>query len=229
MTETDTFRGGLARLAPSRLTLMWGGLLVLIELLAVLLYVRLAPVTPTAVRYYVYPFVWINVGVWAILATSSPAASPERKRGAMAVAAGYFLVLAWAGGLISRGYLLQPGAPLETFQTTLTTIPPGWGPAVLYDAGLVQVLFMPYKVVGYLALAYLVYVTVLDAAGSAVGGVLGLLSCVSCSWPVVASLVTGAVGSTSSVAVFVYSQSYGLSTAVFLVTVALLVWRPTIR
>jgi hypothetical protein len=71
-----------------------------------------------------------------------------------------------------------------------------------------------------------VYATVLDAAGSAVTGVLGLLSCVSCSWPVLTSIATGLVGGSSGVAAAVSNGSYGLSTLVFVVTVGLLYWRP---
>jgi len=54
---------------------------------------------------------------------------------------------------------------------------------------------------------------------------LGLLSCVSCTWPVLASLVGGVAGGTG-LAAAVTTQSYGLSTVVFCVTVGLLYWRP---
>jgi hypothetical protein len=88
---------------------------------------------------------------------------------------------------------------------------------------------MPYKLVGYLALAYLVYATVLDAAGTVVSGSLGLLSCVSCTWPVVGSLVTSLFGSGSAVVVAATTWPYDISTAAFLATVALLTWRPLAR
>jgi hypothetical protein len=85
---------------------------------------------------------------------------------------------------------------------------------------------MPARVVGYLALSYLVYATVIDAAGAAVSGILGLLSCVSCSWPILASLATAILGSGSALAASATALSYDLSTVVFLATVALLYWRP---
>jgi hypothetical protein len=106
------------------------------------------------------------------------------------------------------------------------TVPPGWGPAVTYAGSGLTLTLVPFRVVGYLALAYLVYATVLDAARSAVTGALGLLSCVSCSWPVLASLASGVAGSGSGIAAAVTTGSYGLSTLVFVVTVTLLVWRP---
>ena len=224
-----TVAARLGRFAPDRVTVLWGALLVLVELLAVLLYVRLAPVQPLEYRVYAYPFVWINVGLWAIVATDPPAAVAAQRRAAGMVAAGYFLLLSYAGGVVASGYSLTGGTP--GFYAGLRTLPPGWGPVLLWNTSLVKVTVYPYKLVGYLALAYLVYVLVLDAAGasSAFGGVLGLLSCVSCSWPVLATLVTGAVGGGSALAAAANSEVYGLSTLVFVATVGLLYWRPTIR
>lgn len=225
---TETIHALLAERTPSTPVLAVGTALVLAEVFSVLAYLRLAPVTAISVRYYVYPFVWINVGLWAVVTTAAPAANRTRRRGAAAIAVGYFLVLSWAAGVLQPGYLLTGRVPSEVFRVVLLDLPPGWGPAVMYDSGLVMLFVMPYQFVGYVALAYLVYVTILDAAGSAVGGLLGLLSCVSCTWPVLAALVSGIVGGTTSVAAFAVSGSYDLSTAVFLVTVGLLYWRPTI-
>jgi hypothetical protein len=107
------------------------------------------------------------------------------------------------------------------------SIPPGWGPAVIYGGATLQFALLPFKLVGYATLAYLVYATLVDAASSAVGGVLGLFSCVSCTFPVIAGVVSGFVGGTGALASAVYGQSYLLSTVVFVITVGLLVWRPT--
>jgi hypothetical protein len=197
------------------------------ELLLTLAYLARPDVTPTAIRYYVYPFVWINVGIWAVVRTyravgtggSASASSRHRRTVAGALAAGYFLVLAYAGGLVGPG--------LGEFATgfRIATLSPGFGPALIYGGETVRLTLLPFKLIGYLALAYLVYATVLDAARSAVGGALGLLSCVSCTWPVLASLVGGTLGG-GAAAGAVMSQSYGLSTAVFVLTVGLLYWRP---
>lgn len=204
-------------------TLLWGALVVNTELLALLVYAVVGDTTltgPLAVRFWLYPLVWINVGVWAVVRTTPAAASARERRLAAALAVGYFAVLAYAGGLVGQSYTAT-GLRVVTW-----ALPPGWAPAVLYNGMGVGVTLLPYKVVGYVALAYLVYATVLDAAGAAVSGVLGLLSCVSCTWPVLASLVSGLLGSGTALAGAVYAQSYGLSTVVFVVTVALLYWRP---
>jgi uncharacterized membrane protein YjjP (DUF1212 family) len=88
---------------------------------------------------------------------------------------------------------------------------------------------MPARVVGYLALAYLVYGTVVDASSAGIAGLLGLLSCVSCTWPVIASVVAAVAGGGSALAATALGVSYDLSTLVFLVTVGLLYWRPVGR
>jgi hypothetical protein len=214
----------LARFQPRKETLLWGVLVVNLELALLAMYVVVGGgelIRPAAIRYWLYPFVWINVGAWAILRTT-PAPTGDRQRWtALAIAGGYLLVLSYFGGVVGPANPGPAGIDLRLF-----SIPPGWGPAILYNGAFLSVVLLPYKVLGYAALTYLVYATVIDAAGSAVSGLLGLLSCVSCSWPILATLVTGVAGSGTALAGAAYSQSYGLSTLVFVVTVALLYWRP---
>lgn len=219
MTRTINLDPG--RFRPSRSTLLWAGLLVNTELILTFAYVLLADVRIDEWRYLFYPFVWLNVSVWALVRTDPAARSRRDRYLGGAVALGYFLVLAYAGGVIALGSHHATG-------WRLSWLPPGWGPALLYAGESVRLSLMPYNLVGYATLAYLVYATVLDAAGSAVSGVLGLLSCVSCTWPVLATLFSGVAGSASAVAVAANEWSYALGTVVFVVTVGLLVWRPTV-
>jgi hypothetical protein len=222
--STDTASAWFARLRPERETLLWWALVVNVEVFLLGSYAVLANprlVNVAAVRYWIYPLIWINVGGWAILRTRPAPSGARQRRIALAIGVGYFAVLSYFGGLIGPA---GPG-PIG-LDVSLFALPPGWGPAVLYNGAVVSVVLLPYKIVGYAALTYLVYATVLDAAGSAVTGVLGLLSCVSCSWPILATLVTGIAGSGTAIAGAVYAQSYGLSTGVFVVTVGLLYWRP---
>jgi len=130
--------------------------------------------------------------------------------------------LAVAGGLITVG-VGEAATGLR-----IAPLPPGYGPALLYSGQQVTVTLMPNYLVGYVALAYLVYVTVIDAAGSAAAGLIGLFSCVSCSWPILASLISAITGGGSLLVTSALQVSYGLSTAVFLVTAGLLYWRPTV-
>ncbi|MXR20473.1 DUF7546 family protein [Halobacterium bonnevillei] len=202
---------------------------VLAELALVVGYLGATAAEATSVRYLLYPFVWINVAVAAVFATKPPDAGPWLRRGVLVVAGGYLLVLAYFGGVLELTHLghshSHGGA---SGLTVFTSLPPGWGPTVVYDHALFSLTLVPYQFVGYLALAYLVYAALLDTASAAFSGAVGLLSCVSCSWPVLASLLAGVLGG-SAVASTVYSFSVDLSTAAFVLAVVLLVWRPGAR
>ncbi|MEF8853071.1 MAG: hypothetical protein V5A44_04815 [Haloarculaceae archaeon] len=224
---TDTRGSPLTRLRPRRETLLWGSVLVTLELGALAVHSVFgssSALSPAGLRLWVYPFVWINVGLWAIVRTAPAAtgASPRQRTLVGVLAVAYFAVLAYAGGLVGHGTPAGAGA----VNVVWGTVPPGWAPVVTYAGSALTLTLVPFKLAGYLALAYLVYATVLDAARSAVTGLLGVLSCVSCSWPVLASLATGVAGGSSGLAAAVTTGSYGLSTLVFVATVALLYWRP---
>jgi hypothetical protein len=231
-TRTDWF--------PDRRDLLVGALVVNAELLVVLVYLAVEPVVIESWRFIVYGFLWINAGLYAVAKTRPAPTSGRTRRLALLIGGGYFVVLAVAGGivgpshtspiasLLTDGHLHSHGATAGA-SVDVRFLPPGWGPALVYQGPWVMVILMPYKLVGYLALAYLVYATVIDAAGTAVSGSLGLLSCVSCTWPVVGSLVTSLFGSGSAVVVAATTWPYDVSTAAFLATVALLTWRPLTR
>lgn len=169
-----------------------------------------------------FPFLWINVAIAAVAWTRVGPASRRQRAIAALVAAGYFAVLAYAGGWIGAG---DPTLP-TTVDLAIARLPPGWAPALLVNTPALRISVVFYQFVGYLALAYLVYATVVDAAGSAISGVVGLLSCVSCTWPVIGSIVTSVFGSGTAVASVAMDWTYVLSTAIFLLTIALLYYRP---
>ncbi len=211
---------------PSRLLTLGIVGLVVLELSLIGLYIRFSSGTITDPLILVYPFLWINVSVWAVLTTAPPSGSTRHRRIAGAIAVGYFLLLASVGGLVNLGHAFHGHTHASSLRIVLTTLPPGWSPAILYGGPLIGLALLPFKVIGYLALAYLVYVTLLDAAGSVVSGLIGLFSCVSCTWPVLGTVVTGVFGGTSAVALVAMNRPYGVSTLVFLSAVALLYWRP---
>lgn len=230
-----------------------GGGALLAEALLVVGYFGTTGAEPTALRYVIYPFVWINLGAWATWRVRPPAAGPRVRRAAAAVAVTYFLVLAYATGLLALypgihehvspfalsgataasllpaldwlAVPLHAGAANPGLSVTLAS--PGWGPRVAYvlpEVG--HAYFVPYRVVGYLALSYLVYASALEAARAALSGVVGLGACLSCSFPIVGSLAAGVTGWSATLAAVVYAYSVDLSTAVFLLAVGLLLWRP---
>jgi hypothetical protein len=208
----------LARVPVRRETVGVLGALTLTELAVLAAYLATMPVAVTDLRYFLYPFVWLNASALAVWRVTPRPANGRRRRLAVSVGVAYFLALAAVGGVLAAS---GPGTGL----TVHWALPPGWGPMVLADVGPVRVAASPYRVAGYLALAYLVYATLADAETALAGGVLGLFACVSCALPLAAavasSLAGGAVAFGSASAL-----SYDLSTAVFLLAVALLAWRP---
>lgn len=194
-----------------------------LDAMALIGYWLFSGATVTDPRYAIYGLVWVNVSLWVFVRTDVPDASRSTTRRALAVAVGYFAILAYTGGLVS------PGVDAAVSGFSVLWLPPGWGPALTYQGDLVRLVLMPARVAGYLALAYLVYVTAIDAAVSAMSGIVGLFSCISCTWPVLASVATALFGGGSFVAAATQSHTFGISTAVFLVTVALLSWRPSFR
>lgn len=225
----STITARIRRVRRGRITALAIAAVLFVEGLAILMYLLFANARITDPLILVYPFVWVNVGLGAILATTPPPTSTRRRRGALVVGIGYFLALGIAGGLVSPGHAFHGHSHGSGFRIAMTTLPPGWAPTVLYAGDLVNLSLIPFKVIGYIALAYLVYVTVLETAGSAFAGIVGLFSCVSCTWPILGMVVTGVFGSTSALAVAATNQPYGLSTLVFLSAVGLLYWRPFVR
>ncbi|MDH5018980.1 DUF7546 family protein [Halobacterium rubrum] len=207
----------LARVRPRRETVGVLATLALAEIAALAAYLAAMPVAVDELRYFLYPFVWLNASVLAVWRVTPRPANGRRRRLAAGVAAAYFLVLAAVGGILA--------ASNGSGVTVYWALPPGWGPMMLAHVGPVRVAAAPYRVAGYLALAYLVYATLADAETSLAGGFVGLFSCVSCTLPLLAAVVSSLAG--GAVAFGTASAlSYDLSTAVFVLAVALLAWRP---
>lgn len=199
----------------SRLLALTGGLL-FVQLVALSGYLLVTGAGVVAPRYLLYPIAWITVGVVAAVATERPPAGRRARLLAAGVAGAYLLALASLGGVVGPTRLGDA--------VRVIALPPGWGPVALVREGGLALTVHPYEAVGYGALAYLVYVTVLDAAGP-VGGVVGLGACVGCAAPGIAGLV-GVLGGSAGAVSVATSLSYDLSTLVFLSAVGLLYWRP---
>lgn len=223
MTQlTDRF-DQLRRASVDRTTVGWVALLLNLQLLAVVSYFLFTSASMTEPRYVVYGLVWLNVAGLVLWRVDPPSASFRERRRALAVATLYFGALALAGSLINAG------SPEFDVAYRIALLPPGWGPAFVFASPWVQMVVKPAYLLGYISLSYLVYNTILIASRSAAMSVVGLLSCVSCTWPVVAGLATTVLGGGTFLTALVVNNSYDLSTAVFLVTVALLYWRPGFR
>lgn len=202
----------------------WLGPVVLAELLLLVGYFGATGAELTSVRYAVYPFVWIDVALVAVVRLRPASAGPRLRLAAAAAAVAYFVVLAWLAGLIA----LYPGGGghSHAYMTGVVVQPaaPGWGPRLGYVTELFHVYFVPYRVIGYAALAYLLYASVIDASKAAFSGVLGVLACLGCAFPLLSAVAGGLLGSGAAAAA--YGASMDVSTAVFVLAVALLSWRP---
>jgi len=204
----------------TRRTLLVAALVVNVELAAVLAYFAFTTASITSPVFTLYGLVWVNLALLVFARYRPPASDAVTRRRALAVAVGYALLLAVFGGVVG----VAP--PRTTPGVELALLPPGWGPALVVNVGVAAAVLMPAKVLGYAALTYLLYGTVVDAASAGVAGVIGLFSCVSCSLPILVGAATAVVGGGGFVVAAVGGIGYGPSTLVFVVTVALLWWRP---
>lgn len=196
-----------------------------LEAVLVVGYFLATPGTVTVPRYVVYPFVWIDAVLVAVYRTPIPTAPPRRHLLAGALAAGYFLLLAnWAGllGLTVGGHHPIPEGVLGV---SVGAGSPGWARVRLVTEAF-YVSVVPYRVIGYLGLTYLVYAAIVDASGVVASGALGFVSCLSCSAPILASAVTGVLGGWVTLMSTAIAYSVDISTVAFLASVALLYWRP---
>ena len=206
---------------PSRRTLATVALLINAQAVFVVAYYAQLGSFPSTPRYVVYGLVWVNVSALVLYKAPIPRGYDfETRRRALGIAAGYFALLAFFAGLVATG------VPERAVDARIAWLPPGWGPAVVYAGEYLTVIVMPAYLLGYLALAKLVYVAVLEASGSVVAGIVGLFSCISCTLPILAMIGSAVFGGTGILAATALDASYDLSTAVFLLTVALLYWRP---
>lgn len=201
----------------SRSPLAWIGLGTL-QALLVGIYVARTGTGIEQVRYVVYPFVWINVGLWAVLRTKSIAAPVAIRGLALFVGAAYFLVL-----LVLPGKLGIASAGLHASGLQVSWAVPGWGPMLIYSGDILRFYLVPFEVAGYLALAYLVYVNVLVLTRSSLASVLGLATCVGCTVPVLIPLLGILGGAGSTLASTAYQWSYDVGTLLFVAVVLLLV------
>jgi hypothetical protein len=219
---------------PSPRSLGLAAAILWVEFVVVGWYVLYAPgIEVTDPTILLYPIAWINASLLALWLTDTPDAPWRHRRIGAVIAVGYFVVLAYLGGLASLGHAaraalgLHPGGHVHSFGVSVAwLLPPGWGPMVTYAGSLIGVTLIPYKLLGYATLAYLVYVTILETAGSAWAGAVGLFSCVSCTWPVLGTVLASVFGSSAAVVAIARTEPYAASTLVFLSAVGLLLWRP---
>jgi len=210
-TTTATLRDAI----PGTRSLVTWAAVLNAEVILVLGYVVNTAQPATDPFLLLFPFIWLNIAGLVFLRVRPELATRRRTLGSAVVALGYLLVLGYVGGVYGTG---GQGTGIRL----VTQAPPGFSPTVVFSGATLSVVLIPWKVAGYLALSYLVFVTAVDASGGAVGGIVGLFSCVSCVLPIIASILGGFVGVSATLSQAALSQSYGLSTVVFVASVGLL-------
>lgn len=182
-------------------------------LTAIATYLRLTDAVITTGRSLSYPVVWIvtslTAAVWIGLTVRG---RPRRWRG-VAIGGGYTLVIAWLTGLL--------GATTGGFPLRVHAAPPGWGLIILYDSGLLRLSIVPFKLIAYLALGYVIYALVAAHRGSIRAAAVGVFSCVSCTGPLLVAII-GAVGGTQATTA-VATAGYDIATVALVATFGLLV------
>ena len=210
--DTETSRGTYIPLD----VMLWISVLVL-EVTVVLGYVTVTGARLSSYNELIYSWIWINAGLYAVVNINKPSGSTRKKAAVGLLASLYFVVLMWLSGFLG---LASSEAGLH-----VTWVVPAWGP-ILTFADVIYIKILPFMAIGFLALSYLVYAAVLDASRSMAAGALGLVSCVGCTWPVFSALLGAFAGGTGGITTAVYSIPYGLSTVVFVASVAVLYYRP---
>lgn len=203
-----------AALADSRRARAWAALIAL-EVLVVAAYFAAVPGGVGELRYVAYPFVWINAGLWAVLRASPSAGSHRHRLVGLAVAAGYFLLVMAVPGNVGLGMAAELSVRVGWYV-------PGWGPLVAVSSPWVRLYLVPFEVLGYAGLSYLVYANALDLARGTISGALGLVTCVGCTVPVLAPVVGLLGGPAAGLSSTAYAWSYDLGTALYLLTLGLL-------
>lgn len=200
------------RLSPLELAAGSGLLVVSVLAASTASYLSVQQPVITDSRVVLYPIIWTTASVAAAVWVSRTVRRRPRWRIGALVGIGYTVALLWLSGTI--------GATTGTPTSQLVVSLPGWGPLLLYDNGIVSLSVVPFKLVAYLSLGYIVAVLV-AAAGSARTAALGIASCVSCAAPLLLA-VAGVFGGTQATAM-VASAGYDLATVVLVATFALLI------
>lgn len=213
---------------PRRSTVVAGIVLLNVEALFVLIYLAVTG-RSYHLDFLLFPFVWINVGLWALWRGDPPSAPPRRRYAAGLLAVGYFLVLGYMGNMLAPGEQFG-GNPATGLDIVVYGVqPPGWTPHLLYNGSYLHVSLLPPYVIGFAALTYLVYARLLEAAGLASIGLVGVVSCISCTLPLIVAVVTGAIGASSgAILSAVAPVAYEAGMVLFVATVGALYWQPSI-
>ncbi|WP_440990570.1 DUF7546 family protein [Haloarchaeobius baliensis] len=189
-----------------RLPLSWVALAVVAGL-TLGYWLAVDPVVQSAAQV-AYPLLWLAVSAVGVAVAVDAGARSLSPLPAL-VGGAYVVVLLWTAGL------LAPAASAPELSVHLAI--PGWGPAVHYVGPFVALTVVPFLVAGYATLGLLAAVAVDRTWSASMPGAVGLLACVSCTAPLVAT-VAGSLGA-GSLAATLSTAQYPVATAAFLLSI----------
>lgn len=208
-------------------TLVLINALVGIQLLLAVLYGAVFGTDLLSFHIFLIPFIWTTVSIVTVWYTESVSRGWRPTALAGAVAVGYLSLFLWLSGTVGftpsqvepitgdLGFGVEAGRSL------------GWGPVIYYSGEWIGARIIPYQIIGYLALSYLVYVTVLDATRSASAGTLGLILCPGCAAAALVPAFGGIAGLSAALSFFL-QYSYEIATVMFVVAMGWLYYQPSI-
>ena len=106
----------IRHLVPDRTTVLGLLLLVGFELLLTGTYVAVSGVRITNPLILIYPFIWIDVSLLAVITTDPNPENTRQRLVALGIAAGYFLVLGYFGGLYGLGMGWSHSTSIGTYR-----------------------------------------------------------------------------------------------------------------
>lgn len=219
MTLTAPAKNWVASIELTRRRLRFWLAVVVLELFLLVAYFAFTTAEPTGeTRYLLYPFLWINAGVWGIRRVNPNPGSSRHRAVGFGIASGYLLLVLYLPGTIGLG---APGTPVDL---RVAMHAPGWGPIVAVTSPWIRLYLVPFEVIGYVSLSYLVYANAVAVTRRTVSGALGLVTCVGCTVPVLTPFVGALGGPAAGLTTTAYTWSYDIGTVIFLLTVGLLTW-----
>lgn len=210
----------MTRIPPiSRRTTLVLSALLGIEVVAIIAWFTLSDWSVIRPASVAHPLVWINIAVFALLHVDVPRAELRWRILAGGLGGIYLTGLLWTAGVIT-----PMTGPLDI---RFLWLPPGWGPGLTVSTPIGSGTLFPYQVIGFFTLAFLLYSGLLTAFRSSMGALLGFAACIGCTVPPVTGVLVGFVGGTVPLAFGGTGQPAAVGTAIFAMSVALLLWRPT--
>ena len=200
--------------------------IIFLELIFSLIYVLYSGAIITDPLILLYPFIWINSSIFVLLRIKPTKVKLSKRIPAFLFGFMYFLLLAYLSSILDFGHIFHGHTASDHafgLRIAFSSMPPGWAPSFFYSGLLVSFYILFFEFFGYLSLSYLFYRSMLNFNRFTFSGMIGLFSCIRCTWPLIGAYLSSISGSTLPLFLSAH-QSYGFSTLIFTTVILLLFW-----